>query len=853
MNRHFLMLSVFSMVLSISQGASVQAAAPLAGWGSNFYGQLDIPPGTYTAVAAGGSFSLAIRSDGTLVGQGYNDSGQANVPAGTFTAIAGGFFHSLGIRSDGTLSGWGNNSEGEINVPAGTFTAVAAGWYHSLAIRSDGTLAAWGNNGTGQLNVPAGTFVAISANYYQSLAIRSDGTLVAWGCGLENFGQCDVPPGKFIAVAAGTYHSLAIRSDGTLAGWGRNNQGQINVPAGTFIAIAAGGSHSLAIRSDGTLIGWGSNGSGQIEVPSGTFTAIRAGGGYSLALYSSAIPTVSEWGLIVMTLLVLSAGTVVLARRRPALTTLMCWSGHPVLATTLVVLGISSGVFAQPAPIPSETIVLNVDSGSVSASQGTEPIVVFSHEVQVEDAPWIRLHFGKVELSGSPSAGNESFLRITSKADGDVQELNSLALRRWRNSSAYFNGDTVLIELLASAGTGENKLVIDHVVAGIFSELESSLYLCGSDNRVSSSDPRAARIVPTNCTGFLFNERANCLLTSGHCRAGMIGEEVVTVIQFNVPLSTCNGTINNPSPQHQYPFDPVDPEFDHYHWDQNPAEDWYLFSVFNNTNGLSPLKVQGASYKLATTVPAADDSTLQITGYGVDYDPPPCPPPSSPECPEPCELEGSYNKYNKTQQTHTGPYDDKVGTEVRFVIDILPGVSGAAVEHVESGLVYAICSGGDCPSNGYNSGTAIDLSGLQAAIACPTLSVCSDCNDNGIRDQCDLNCSSSCGGCNVSGCGESEDCNSNGVPDECDIEHGTDPDCNENEVPDECDIASEYSEDCDENDVPDECQWMPLRACCYDGSCGIMKKCECDDLGGVFFGMETSCTGVPCAMRPQGS
>jgi hypothetical protein len=77
-----------------------------------------------------------------------------------------------------------------------------------------------------------------------------------------------------------------------------------------------------------------------------------------------------------------------------------------------------------------------------------------------------------------------------------------------------------------------------------------------------------------------------------------------------------------------------------------------------------------------------------------------------------------------------------------------------------------------------------------------------DCNENGIPDNCDIDCGPPGGECDIPGCGESEDCNANGVPDECELQGN---DCNENGVPDECDIADGTSEDCNENGVPDEC------------------------------------------------
>ncbi len=43
----------------------------------------------------------------------------------------------------------------------------------------------------------------------------------------------------------------------------------------------------------------------------------------------------------------------------------------------------------------------------------------------------------------------------------------------------------------------------------------------------------------------------------------------------------------------------------------------------------------------------------------------------------------------------------------------------------------------------------------------------SDCNGNGINDQCDIDCGTAQGLCDLAGCGLSFDCNTNGIPDEC--------------------------------------------------------------------------------------
>ncbi|MFH1110426.1 MAG: choice-of-anchor C family protein [Planctomycetota bacterium] len=64
-----------------------------------------------------------------------------------------------------------------------------------------------------------------------------------------------------------------------------------------------------------------------------------------------------------------------------------------------------------------------------------------------------------------------------------------------------------------------------------------------------------------------------------------------------------------------------------------------------------------------------------------------------------------------------------------------------------------------------------------------------DCNNNGVRDECDRDCGEPGGPCDAPGCGRSDDCNTNAVPDECDIGEGTSEDCNGNGIPDECEIA----------------------------------------------------------------
>lgn len=379
----------------------------------------------------------------------------------------------------------------------------------------------------------------------------------------------------------------------------------------------------------------------------------------------------------------------------------------------------------QEAPIPSHEEPYAIQSGHHTAANQSSEQAVFSTVVQSLDAPWLQVNFGETHL------GRNSHVRLTGVSDGAVQELDAATLAAWHNQSAMFNGDAIQIDLFAAPADDDVFFEVKSITVGDWvggvplrtnrptvaqlqpadpKRLDVTHYnpnmVCGADDRVASTDNAVGRVMPAGCTGWVISNGA--FLTAGHCvPAGM------TSIQFNVPKSNADGTINAPPPQDQFPINGSNIVS----LNAGVGNDWAVFQVDRNaaTGGVPPVQY-GAFYRIK---PQDQPATVRVTGYGVDG-PAPCFGESRQGgCNVPTPTPAPRNADSQTQQTATGAGQGRQGLIFYHDVDITGGDSGAPVRFTDSLLAVAIHTHGTfdaaCTA-GHNSGTAFTNLGLSNAV-----------------------------------------------------------------------------------------------------------------------------------------
>ena len=269
-------------------------------WGYNRSGELgrgstgDISsPGqvnlsNIVAVAAGDAHTLALASDGTVWSWGTNRYGQADPSTDgapilkrpkkidgltKVKAIAAGGTFSMALLEDGTIRTWGSNNSGQLGNGAAEpgATLIKKMIVGRLALPSGGD----GKEGPKRFRTKstgggAGAAVGGKAAVVKELEL---GLVLINLTGIVKVSSLT----NVTDISAGGAHALSLRSDSTIWTWGNNYWGALGTGDRDFrsgparllgidkaIGIAAGGAHSLGIAGNRSIFSWGSNASHQL-------------------------------------------------------------------------------------------------------------------------------------------------------------------------------------------------------------------------------------------------------------------------------------------------------------------------------------------------------------------------------------------------------------------------------------------------------------------------------------------------------------------------------------------------------------------------------------------------------------
>lgn len=203
--------------------------------------------------------------------------------------------------------------------------------------------------------------------------------------------------------------------------------------------------------------------------------------------------------------------------------------------------------------------------------------------------------------------------------------------------------------------------------------------ICGSDDRILSTNPKVARILKVGaragCTATLIGK--SCVISAGHCNSTFV------IAEFNTPESR-GGRIQSSLPEDRYEVisDSI------VYKDGGYGNDYAVMRLNKNAlTGKYPGDVQG-NYEVGTELVPVKGDMIRITGYGRDASDP---------------------IRNFAQQSNFGPVYEVNGATLKHRADTMGGNSGSSVIHEETGKIIGIHTHGGCSSSrsSANSSTLI--------------------------------------------------------------------------------------------------------------------------------------------------
>lgn len=237
-------------------------------------------------------------------------------------------------------------------------------------------------------------------------------------------------------------------------------------------------------------------------------------------------------------------------------------------------------------------------------------------KVMYAGASSIRLYFSNVKL-------NEGSYLLLEGEDGSQQKLDAKALENWHNSSAYFNGSEVKVFLYQKASS-ENSIEINQVKIAKRESFNtnSNQRLTGNVNNKGSNENKAnllnetpqgkaiGRFTDGNNAGGAGWIAPNGAIVTSRVGYKIVQEKGYDIIEFNVPLSNEDGTVNHPAPEDQFPLEVNTASYgsreikiqhyDAFYYTKEVVQGFAVLRALPNSLGQTPGERQQAYLRIAT-------------------------------------------------------------------------------------------------------------------------------------------------------------------------------------------------------------------------------------------------------------
>ena len=378
---------------------------------------------------------------------------------------------------------------------------------------------------------------------------------------------------------------------------------------------------------------------------------------------------------------------------------LACCAGNVNLATASPAANptrLDDGTQGWDLSFPvGEFLTYQSDSGRL-ANETRGHTVLYEETVFVADAMWIRLFFDRAALDKG------SFVRITSALDGEIQELDASGMTMWQNTSAYFNGDTVYVELVGAPESRGNQIVLGRVAVQMRPAdrgpcAADDCGICGEDDRVPSGELWSCRLMQVGCSASVYNMNS-CLVSAGHC----VDTIWPLVAQFNVPFSESDCDPVHPPVADQFPCTARQ------YLNNGVGGDWAVLTT--GTNGLGQtIYDRYGQFRPLASAPVPQGTPCAVWGYGVDNSDP---------------------TRSQSQQYSSGTIVSRHSSYYEYNADTTYGNSGSGLLNANNEEIVGIVS--HCTLNCPNVATRIDRQDFVDAreLLCPTVSYCTASANN---------------------------------------------------------------------------------------------------------------------------